>query len=179
MILKSIIMLSAFVTFALPILHRLCLICAPRRIFYSSCFLFLLGKYSRLPPPPPPRLFRKWNNENNAYPKFGVRTRQERAIRQWWIAVKTEYYDKLCSVIMLLISRPCAYLHCNYIISRIPIYFLFGTISIYGRLTPRRKISWAFNDVTLTLFFSCVFHATAYLPLFSSSVVNIFLSSFL
>lgn len=151
MILKSIIMLSSFVTFALPILHRLCLICASRRIFYSSCFLFLLGKYSRLSPPPP--LFRKWNNENNAYPKFGVRTRQKRAIRQWWIAVKTEYYDKLCSVIMLLISRPCAYLHCNYIISRIPIYFLFGTISIYGRLTPRRKISWAFNDVTLTLFF--------------------------
>lgn len=149
MILKSIIMLSAFVTFALPILHRLCLICAPRRIFYSSCFLFLLSKYSRLPPP----LFRKWNNENNAYPKSGVRTRQKRAIRQWWIAVKTEYYDKLCSVIMLLISRPCAYLHCNYIISRIPIYFLFGTISTYGRLTPRRKISWAFNDVTLTLFF--------------------------
>lgn len=154
MILKSIIMLSSFVTFALPILHRLCLICASRRIFYSSCFLFLLGKYSRLSPPPP--LFRKWNNENNAYPKFGVRTRQKRAIRQWWIAVKTEYYDKLCSVIMLLISRPCAYLHCNYIISRIPIYFLFGTISIYGRLTPRKK----YLELSMTLpwhfFFVCV-----------------------
>lgn len=118
MILKSIIMLSAFVTFVLPILHRLGLICVPRLTFYSSCFLFLLGQYSR-----PPPLSRKWNNENNAYPKFVVRTRQKRAIRQWWIAVKTEYYDKLCSVIMLLISRPCAYLHCNYIISRIQSIF--------------------------------------------------------
>ena len=50
MILKSIIMLSAFVTFSLPILHRLDLIYAPRLIFYGSCFLFLLGKYSRPPP---------------------------------------------------------------------------------------------------------------------------------
>lgn len=59
MILKSIIMLSAFVTFVLLILHRLGLICALRLFFYSSSFLFLLGKYSRAPPPPFPKM-KQW-----------------------------------------------------------------------------------------------------------------------
>ena len=53
MILKSIIMLSSFVTFALPILQGYALFAPPAEFFTAVVFYFYLVSTVAFPPPPP------------------------------------------------------------------------------------------------------------------------------